>query len=73
MNEVGESFNCEEETLRKERGNPPLVWFPLFLAYGKKFTPLRGALNDRAFRPLRRATRALPLTHKPLKRLDRNF
>ena len=33
------------------RGNPPLVWFPLFLAYGKKFTPLRGALNDRVISP----------------------
>ena len=37
--------------MRKERGNPPLVWFPLFLAYGKKFTPLRGAMNDKVISP----------------------
>ena len=37
--------------MRKERGNPPLVWFPLFLACGKKFTPLRGAMNDKVISP----------------------
>ena len=27
------------------------MWFPLFLACGKKFTPLRGAMNDKVISP----------------------
>jgi hypothetical protein len=30
-------------------------------------------VKHKVFRSLRRATRALPLTYKPLKRLDLNF
>jgi hypothetical protein len=57
-----------------DKGNPPLVRFPLCQAYGLTFTPSVALLKSRGFRHLRMATADRGGSDKPFEKgLIQNF